>query len=169
MSCLFLFSCNDEPPKPEDGKETPPTAKTNGELISIEKAGKMIAHYYNSGRSESDPEPTIAVHYTKEDFDMLFNQKSFISSEKFKDIQYDGVRIYFGRYDSTTAPNRVDMEKNTLILILTKKNSSGYYDDIVKDVKEVAVLPLNDGSRCKPNCNGLVLYNPQQQDQSQGK
>lgn len=170
LSCIILFSCNDQtPPEPEKGEKQPPGTAKNGELISIEKAKKMIEHYYTSGRIESDPEPTIAVHYTKEDFDMLFNQKTFISWKAFNGIAYDGVRIYFGRYDSTTAPSRVDVEKNTLVLILTKKNSNGYYDDIIKDIKEVPVLPLNDGSRCKPNCSGLLLYNPTTQNQSQGK
>ena len=92
---------------------------------------------------------------------MLFNQNDFFSWQSFKDVKYDGVRIYYGRYDKTTAARGEDIGKNTLVLILTQKNKDGVYEDIIPGVKEVPVLPLNDGSRCKPNCNGNILFNPE--------
>lgn len=160
--CVVLsVACNNEQSSTQNtttqSKTQSEESQSSGELIPVEKAKEMIAWFRDSYRTENNgEEPTIAVHYTKEDFVKLFNQSSFISFKSFQEVKYDGVRIYFAKYNKATTSRTENVNKNTLVLVLTRLSKGGIYEDF-SGMKEVTVLPLNDGSRCKPNCQGVTM------------
>lgn len=123
-----------------------------GKLVNTEHVNRVIRNYkqerwvHNSKRLGK--EDSLSVWYSVEELE------EFLA--KVKDHGGDGIKLYFGAYDTEHAPQPLYEGRQTVVLVATreKRTEHGLVD---KDVyvntgKETTILAYNVGKICPPMC-----------------
>ncbi len=130
--------------------------------ISIDTAKQLIRTFCQYSDALNEKNATKSVWFRRSEIHESFN-KIFekVENNLNSDVDYDGYRIYFARYPLDWG----DAEKrgqNTIVITRTRSsmlNNASAHEDIleINKVSGIYVQPLNDGGRCRPNCNGVLL------------
>jgi hypothetical protein len=130
--------------------------------ISVDTAKLLIRTFCLYSDSMKEKNVTKAVWFRRSEIHESFN-KIFMSAEfgLKSDMDYDGYRIYFARYPGDWRETEKRYQ-NTIVITKTRslmvKGEYGHEDILeINKASGVFIQPLNDGGRCRPSCNGVLL------------
>lgn len=133
--------------------------------ISVDTAKLLIKTFCEYSDAMKELNATKSVWFRRSDINDSFN-KIFAGTEASLQsaLAFDGYRIYFARYPSDWK-DATKRDQNTIVITKTKATmlqSETIHEDILEINRSsgVFVQPLNDGGRCRPNCNGTLLLEP---------
>ncbi len=123
-----------------------------GKLVNTEHVNRVIRNYkqerwvHNSKRLGK--EDSLSVWYSVEELE------EFLA--KVKDHGGDGIKLYFGAYDTEHAPQPLYEGRQTVVFVATKEKQSGKglinKDVYINEGKGTTILAYNSGKLCPPMC-----------------
>ena len=128
------------------------SVKAAGKLVNTEHVNRIIRNYkqerwvHNSKRIGK--EDSLSVWYSVEELEQFL--------AKVKDHGGDGVKLYFGAYDTEHAPVELYAERQTVVLVATKEKTTAngvLNKDVYINTNEgLSILAYNVGKLCPPYC-----------------
>ncbi|NII24904.1 hypothetical protein HB364_07435 [Pseudoflavitalea sp. X16] len=124
-----------------------------GKFVDTTYVDTLIRNYKQERWAQNSErigkEDSLSVWYSVEELEQFI--------EKIKMYGADGVKIYFGAYSSDFAENPAYADRQTLVLVGTKANTTAAgvanKDIYVNTGKGNSILAYNYGQMCPPNCS----------------
>jgi Uri superfamily endonuclease len=123
-----------------------------GKLVNTEHVNRVISNYKKERWAHNSKhigkEDSLSVWYSVEELEEFLAEV--------KEHGGDGIKMYFGAYDTEHAPVPLYAERQTVVLVATKvretENGQANKDLYVADEKGTTILAYNAGSLCPPLC-----------------
>lgn len=123
-----------------------------GKLVDTKHVNTVISHYkkerWANNSRHIGKEDSLSVWYSVEELESFLHLV--------KEHGGDGIKMYFGAYDSEHAPTPLYADRQTIVLVATKLKETGK-GEVNKDLyiqgeKENTILAYNMGQICPPFC-----------------
>jgi hypothetical protein len=123
-----------------------------GKLVNTDHVNTVISNYkkerWAANSKHIGKEDSLSVWYSVEELEGFL--------QMVKENGGDGIKMYFGAYDTEHAPQPLYADRQTIVLVATKvketANGEVNKDLYVNDENKNTILAYNAGKLCPPLC-----------------